>query len=155
MQILSVQEDLLQQPVEAIVNAWNRNFFPWWLLRPHGVSGAIKRAAGDAPFRAVAAYGPLELGQAVWTTAGNLSFQGIIHVACITPFGKSNEPIIRASVQNTFVVAKKQNVQSLAIPLLGSGSGGMAATEAQDIMLNELEQQQFDGLVVVVQYQEK
>jgi hypothetical protein len=24
--------DLLDQPVEAIVNAWNRNFIPWWLL---------------------------------------------------------------------------------------------------------------------------
>ena len=45
-----VQGDLLDQPVEAIVNAWNRNIIPWWLLLPQGVSGAIKRRAGYAPF---------------------------------------------------------------------------------------------------------
>lgn len=30
--------DLLDQDVEAIVNAWNRNIIPWWLLLPQGVS---------------------------------------------------------------------------------------------------------------------
>ena len=38
--------DLLDQDVEVIVNAWNRNIIPWWLLLPQGVSGAIKRRAG-------------------------------------------------------------------------------------------------------------
>ncbi len=37
--------DLLKQNVDVIVNAWNRNIIPWWLLLPQGVSGAIKREA--------------------------------------------------------------------------------------------------------------
>jgi O-acetyl-ADP-ribose deacetylase (regulator of RNase III) len=41
-----VEGDLLHQNVEVIVNAWNRNIIPWWLLLPQGVSGAIKKAAG-------------------------------------------------------------------------------------------------------------
>ena len=41
-----VDGDLLAQPVDVIVNAWNRNIIPWWLLVPQGVSGAIKRKAG-------------------------------------------------------------------------------------------------------------
>ncbi|HYF65762.1 MAG TPA: macro domain-containing protein, partial [Herpetosiphonaceae bacterium] len=65
-----VSGDLLAQPVEVIVNAWNRNLLPWWLLRPGGVSGAIKRAAGDAPFREVARAGRLRPGAAVLTGAG-------------------------------------------------------------------------------------
>ena len=40
-----VYGDLLQQPVDVIVNAWNRNFIPSWLLLPQGVSGAIKKQA--------------------------------------------------------------------------------------------------------------
>ena len=36
--------------VEAIVNAWNRNVVPWWLLYPSGVSKAIRRRAGVALF---------------------------------------------------------------------------------------------------------
>ncbi len=76
-------ETLLEQDVDAIVNAWNRNLFPWWLLLPQGVSGAIKRRGGLAPFRELRRYGVLPLGGAVLTSAGRLPFQGIIHVAGI------------------------------------------------------------------------
>jgi O-acetyl-ADP-ribose deacetylase len=46
MKIDIVRGDLLDQPVEAIVNTWNRNIIPWWLLLPQGVSGAIKKRGG-------------------------------------------------------------------------------------------------------------
>ncbi len=61
--------DLLDQDVEVIVNAWNRNIIPWWLLLPQGVSGAIKKRAGNQPFREVAKSGPIPLGGAVLTSA--------------------------------------------------------------------------------------
>ena len=67
-------------PVDVIVNAWNRNIIPWWLLLPQGVSGAIKRRAGKQPFREVARHGPIPLGGAVLTSAGSLPYAGIIHV---------------------------------------------------------------------------
>ena len=41
--------NLLDQDVDVIVNAWNRNIIPWWLLLPQGVSGAIERRAGYGP----------------------------------------------------------------------------------------------------------
>ena len=39
MALSIVDSDLLDQDVEVIVNAWNRNIIPWWLLIPQGVSG--------------------------------------------------------------------------------------------------------------------
>ena len=75
MELSTVTGDLLEQPVEVIVNAWNRNVIPWWLLIPQGVSGAIKRKGGVAPFREVARFGPIPLGQAVVTGAGRLPFK--------------------------------------------------------------------------------
>lgn len=39
--LIVVEVDLLDQPVELIVNSWNRNVVPWWLLLLRGVSGAI------------------------------------------------------------------------------------------------------------------
>src|ERR1051325_5052741 len=57
MNIVLVDGDLLNQSVDAIVNAWNRNLLPWWLLLPQGVSGAIKRRAGTAPFRELRRHG--------------------------------------------------------------------------------------------------
>src|SRR5262249_42705692 len=80
----------LDQDVEVIVNAWNRNIIPWWLLLPQGVSGAIKRRAGYAPFQELGRKGPIPLGGAVETSAGRLRFRAIIHVAGISMFWRSS-----------------------------------------------------------------
>ncbi len=92
--------DLLDQDVEVIVNAWNRNIIPWWLLLPQGVSGAIKRRAGYQPFRELARHGPIPLGGAVETSAGRLPFRAIIHVAGISMFWRSSERAIRGCVRS-------------------------------------------------------
>ena len=55
-----VQGDLLDQDIDVIVNAWNRNIIPWWLLLPQGVSGAIK--GGGNIMSRVAAIGGASLG---------------------------------------------------------------------------------------------
>ena len=46
MKFALVEADLLDQPVDVIVNAWNQNIIPWWLLLPQGVSGVIKGRDG-------------------------------------------------------------------------------------------------------------
>ncbi len=70
MNISIVEGDLLNQDVDVIVNAWNRNIIPWWVLLPQGVSGAIKRRGGKAPLREVGRHGAIPLGGAVLTCAG-------------------------------------------------------------------------------------
>lgn len=152
MQPVIVSGDLLQQTVDVIVNAWNRNLVPWWLLRPHGVSGAIKRAAGSAPFQELATYGPLAPGQAVWTGAGKLPYRGIIHVASITLLGRSDEQLIRTATRNMLTLAHQRQLPSIAAPLLGSGSGGLLAAMVQAIMTEECAEHPFDGQVVLVIY---
>ena len=84
MQLEIVNGNLLGQDVDVIVNAWNRNIIPWWLLLPQGVSGAIKKRGGYGPFRELAKLGPIPLGGAVITGAGKLPFKSIIHVAGIS-----------------------------------------------------------------------
>ena len=100
MNLNIVEGDLLDQPVEAIVNAWNRNILPWWLLLPQGVSGAIKRRAGIQPFRELARFGPIPLGGAVLTSAGRLPFRGIIHVAGINMLWRASERSVRSCVRS-------------------------------------------------------
>src|ERR1700722_9963557 len=98
MEIRITDGDLLDQDVDVIVNAWNRNIIPWWLLLPQGVSGAIKRRAGYAPFHELCSKGSLPLGGAIETGAGRLPFRAIIHVAGINMFWRSSERAIRACV---------------------------------------------------------
>jgi O-acetyl-ADP-ribose deacetylase (regulator of RNase III) len=60
MNLKMIDGDLLDQPVEVIVNAWNRNIIPWWLLLPQGVCGAIGHTAHFAPAR-VSKDAPIDL----------------------------------------------------------------------------------------------
>jgi O-acetyl-ADP-ribose deacetylase (regulator of RNase III) len=152
MDLHCVSGDLLRQPVETIVNAWNQNIIPWWLLRPHGISGAIKREAGPDPFRELQNYGKLALGEAVLTNAGKLQYKGIIHVASITLWGYTNELIIRTAVQNALKLATIKGFTSVAFPVLGSGSGRMSEQSALESMMSEFPRLSFDGTVYVVQY---
>ena len=133
-----VEGDLLDQDVDVIVNAWNRNIIPWWLLLPQGVSGAIKRRGGTTPFKEVARHGPIPLGGAVFTSAGRLPFKGIIHVAGINLFWRASERSIRDSVNNAVRLATERGFRSIAFPVVGAGSGGFNQERAKAIMLDEL-----------------
>jgi O-acetyl-ADP-ribose deacetylase len=139
MHVTIVHGDLLDQPVEAIVNAWNRNIIPWWLLLPQGVSGAIKRRAGLQPFRELGRHGPMPLGSAVLTSAGRLPYRGIIHVAGINLLWRASERSIRDSAKSAVRLADEHGFRSLAFPLIGAGSGGFNQEKAQAILLSERE----------------
>ena len=152
MQIHFAEGDILDQPVEVIVNAWNRNIIPWWLLLPQGVSRAIKRRAGIQPFREVAKFGPIPLGEAVLTSAGRLPFRGIIHVAGINMLWRSSEFSIRQSVRSAMRIAEEQGFHSIAFPLIGAGSGGGAPDIIQGVILDELNHISFDGDVFVIRF---
>ncbi len=155
MKITIVDGDLLDQDVDAIVNAWNRNIIPWWLLIPQGVSGAIKKRGGLQPFRELGRMGAIPLGQAVETSAGKLPFKSIIHVAGINMLWRSSERSIRDSVRNALSIAQDRGYASVALPLIGAGSGGGKSSRVQSIIENELTKCQFDGEVRIVRYVNK
>jgi O-acetyl-ADP-ribose deacetylase (regulator of RNase III) len=144
--------DLLDQDVEVIVNAWNRNIIPWWLLLPQGVSGAIKRQAGYEPFHELARHGPIPLGGAVQTSAGRLPFQAIIHVAGISMFWRSSERTIRGCVRSALGIAREKGYRSIAFPLIGAGTGGYSPEKVLEIMQDEAGQNDYDGEVRIVRF---
>ena len=152
MNLRVVEGDLLEQDVEVIVNAWNRNIIPWWLLLPQGVSGAIKKRAGLQPFRELGKMGAIPLGHAVETSAGKLPFKSIIHVAGINMLWRSSERSIRDSVQNAFNIATAKNYRSIALPLIGAGAGGGKSDKILELIKDELDTIDFDGEVVLVRY---
>lgn len=145
--------DLLDQQVEAIVNAWNRNILPWWLLLPRGVSGAIKRRAGLQPFHELRRHGPIPLGGAVITSTGRLPHKAIIHVAGINLLWRASETSIRKSVTSALDVAQREAIRSLAIPAIGAGSGGFDEGESVRLIVDELSNLQTSVDVTIVRYQ--
>jgi O-acetyl-ADP-ribose deacetylase (regulator of RNase III) len=147
-----VDGDLLNQDVEIIVNAWNRNVIPWWLLLPQGVSKAIKRRGGLQPFRELGRMGAIPLGGAVETGPGRLPFRSIIHVAGINMLWRSSERSIRASVRNAMAIVKERGYRSIAFPLIGAGSGGGDPAKVLELMRDELASIDYDGEVRIVRY---
>ena len=147
-----VTGDLLDQPTEAIVNAWNRNFIPWWLLVPHGVSGAIRKRAGSAPFRELAKAGVLPLGGAVATGAGRLPFRAIVHVAGIGALWTTSERAVRESVRNALRIATEEGFASIAFPRIGAGVGGGTAERIEGWMIEEFAAGDYPGRVLLVRF---
>lgn len=147
-----VEGDLLDQDVEVIVNAWNRNIIPWWLLLPHGVSGAIKRRGGYRPFRELGRYGPIPLGGAVETGSGRLPFKAIIHVAGINMFWRPSEYSIRQSVKNALALARRRKFVSIAFPLIGAGVGGCLPEKVMGVMKEEVANSCYGGEVRIVRF---
>ncbi|WP_339730346.1 macro domain-containing protein [uncultured Gimesia sp.] len=152
MKIDIVTGNILDQKTEVIVNSWNRNVIPWWLLLPQGVSGAIKKQGGITPFREVAKCGTIPLGEARLTSAGRLPFQGIIHVAGINLLWFATEYSVTNSVINAMKVVNENQFQSVAFPLIGSGSGNRGKAWSLNVMRNAFEKIENQAHVVIVKY---
>jgi O-acetyl-ADP-ribose deacetylase (regulator of RNase III) len=144
--------DLLEQRVEVIVNAWNRNVIPWWLLLPQGVSGAIKRVAGSAPFQELARLGPIPLGGAVLTGAGRLRYRGIIHVAGLNMLWRATPQSVADCARNALDLAARHGFASIAFPLIGAGTGGLPEKRVIDILHETITPHPYEGRVLLVRH---
>jgi O-acetyl-ADP-ribose deacetylase (regulator of RNase III) len=152
MNIEIINGDLLDQDVDLIVNSWNRNIIPWWLLLPQGVSGAIKKKGGIQPFKEVAKFGLIPLGEARLTSAGKLPFKGIIHVAGINILWFATKYSIAKSVENAMNIVIKGKYESVAFPLIGAGSGNRGENFSLEVMKSTFNNIQSKAKVFVVKY---
>lgn len=152
MEIKIVEGDLLKQQTDVIVNPWNRNIIPWWLLIPQGVSGAIKKQAGNRPFKEIAKCGSMALGEARISGAGKLDFKAIIHVAGINMFWVSTEYSITRSVVNAIKLAEKKGYKSIAFPLIGSGVGSKGQDKSLILIQKALNEVNSNIKVIVVKF---
>jgi len=144
---------ILDQDVEVIVNSWNRNIIPWWLLLPQGVSGAIKKHGGIQPFKEIVKFGSIPLGEARLTSAGKLNFKAIIHVAGINMFWCATKYSVTQSVINAMQIAEDEGYQSIAFPLIGSGSGNRRKDWSLALITEALESIKSDIEVIIVKFE--
>ena len=147
-----LEGDLLDQSTEVIVNAWNRNIIPWWLLLPQGVSGAIKRRGGYRPFIDLGKAGPIPLGKAFLTKAGKLPYRGIIHVAGINMFWRATKFSIKQSVFSAMRIVNDASFKSVAFPIIGGGTGGFGESGALQLMMEAFAEIDSAAEVIIVRF---
>jgi O-acetyl-ADP-ribose deacetylase (regulator of RNase III) len=124
--------DISQARVDAVVNAANNHL---WMGA--GVAGALKRAGGAEIEREAVARGPVEIGEAVVTTAGTLHAKYVIHAAVMGQDLRTDQSKITKATRNTLAQARELNVGSIAFPALGTGVGGFPPELAADAMIGE------------------
>jgi len=123
--------DITDWEVDALVNAANST-----LAMGTGVAGAIKRKGGVIIEEEAIRQGPVEVGEAVLTTGGNLPATHVIHAAVMGPDLKTDGEKIAATTRAVLALAAKHRITSLALPALGTGVGHVPAAVSASAMLN-------------------
>jgi len=123
--------DICDLEVDAIVNPANLSL---WMST--GVSGAIKRAGGDAIEFAAVRQAPVPLGESIVTPAGQLAARAVIHAVSLDRDRRSSGPVIEAAVRSAMARAREIGAASVAFPALGTGVGGFPLEEAAQITVD-------------------
>jgi O-acetyl-ADP-ribose deacetylase (regulator of RNase III)/ADP-ribose pyrophosphatase YjhB (NUDIX family) len=128
-----MQGDITELKVEAIVNAANNK-----LMMGGGVAGAIKKKGGEVIEAEAVSKGPIEIGGAVYTQAGNLPSRFVIHAATMGMDFATDEKKIRQACAGSLDVAEGLKIKSVAFPALGCGVGGFSYLACAKIMSQEI-----------------
>jgi O-acetyl-ADP-ribose deacetylase len=126
-----IEGDITALEVDAIANAANNHL---WMGA--GVAGAIKRAGGEEIEHEAVQLGPIEVGDAVATSAGRLPARWVIHGAVMGRDLQTNADLVRRTTESCLQIADDLGAQSLALPAFGTGVGGFPLEECARIMVD-------------------
>jgi O-acetyl-ADP-ribose deacetylase (regulator of RNase III)/ADP-ribose pyrophosphatase YjhB (NUDIX family) len=132
-QIKIVQGDITELKADAIVNAANNK-----LVMGGGVAGAIRKKGGESIEDEAVAKGPIRIGQAVYTQAGNLPAKFVIHAATMGMDFATDQVKIRQSCASSLDVAEELKIKTIAFPALGCGVGNFPYLACAKIMAQEV-----------------
>ncbi len=127
------QGDLTAAAVDAIVNAANND-----LILGGGVAGAIRVKGGPSIQDECNRIGPVQVGEAAITGAGNLPARYVIHAASMRLGGRTSEQSLRDATRNSLRIAKENWLRSIAFPAIGTGIAGFPLARCAEVMLAEV-----------------
>ena len=136
MEIEVRQGSITDVEVDAIVNPANSRG-----VMPGGVAGFLKKVCGEEVEKEAMEKAPIEVGKAITTSAGKLSkkFKGIIHAPTM-PEPAMRIPVdnVKKATQAALEEAERQGFESIAMPGMGTGVGGVPEDEAAKVMIKTI-----------------
>lgn len=124
--------DITELEVDAIATAATTE-----LRMGAGVAGAIKRVGGEAVEKEAMLQGPIEVGQAVATTGHDLKARWVIHAVVMGPDLQTSADVIAKATHSALDCVERCHARSVALPALGTGTGGMPLYQCASIMTAE------------------
>src|SRR2546425_1018767 len=86
-----------------------------------GKGGGYRRGAGGG-------------GEAAITGAGNLRARYVIHAASMSLGGRTTRVSLKSSMQHVFRLAHQHEIETIAVPAVGTGIAGFAIDECGRVM---------------------
>lgn len=128
-----VRNDITNMQVDAIVNAASR--------KPRinaGVNMAIHKKAGPELLEARQAIGDIEVGDAVITLAYNMDAQYVIHAPSPVWIDgtKGEADLLLGTYRRCLQLARENDCESIAFPLLAAGNHGFPSQKAMQIAVS-------------------
>ena len=130
--IVLLEGDLTAQAVDAIVNAANSA-----LVLGAGVAGAIRARGGPTIQQECDRIGPIAVGEAAVTGAGELPARFVIHAAGMPPGGRATEESVRSAMRAALERARERRCRTVAVPAIGAGIAGFPLQRCAEILLEE------------------
>lgn len=136
-QLQSLQADITQLDVDAIVNAANTS-----LMGGGGVDGAIHRAAGQELVAECMTLNGCPTGEARITKGYRLKARHVIHtVGPVWHGGRNGEQeLLQSCYRNSLELAAKHGLQSIAFPCISTGVYRFPADQAAEIAVGSVRQ---------------
>ena len=123
--------DITDAEVDAVVNPANAS-----LAMGAGVAASLKRKGGLILEEEAIRQGPVEVGDVVLTTGGNLAATHVVHAVVMAPDFKTDGETIARTTRAVLALADKNRITSIALPALGTGVGHVAPAISADAMLD-------------------
>lgn len=129
-----VHGSILDVEADAIVNAANSLG-----IMGGGVAGVIKRAAGQEVENEARRCAPIAVGKAILTSGGATKFRGIIHAPTMPQPGMMiSSANVALATKAALAEADDHGFESIAIPGMGTGVGGVSHRDAAAMMILEI-----------------
>lgn len=134
MVIHIARSDITEMPVDAVVNPANSLG-----IMGGGVAGALSRKGGPSIQREAMSLAPIAVGAAVVTTAGQLWAKHVIHAPTMEePGEKVGVENVRRATRAALIAAARYEFETIALPGMGTGLGGVDPSDASRAIVDEL-----------------
>ncbi len=135
MPLQIIRQDILKIKCDAIVNPTNCNLSP-----SGGLDLSLHKAAGDELLSACKKIGGIKVGEAVITQGYKLPAKHVIHTAGPVWGGGENgeETLLRSCYRNALKLAEENKCESVAFPLISSGTYGYPKDEVLKVAIDTI-----------------
>lgn len=130
-----IQGNIANQSADALVSSAGTT-----LRMGTGVAGSLRAVGGEVVHLEAISQAPVEPGDVVITASGDLDAEYVIHAASMPHYGdgQSTPESVRTSVRRALTRADEMGCESIVLPAVGCGLGGLSLATGAEIIGDEI-----------------